>query len=318
METSELQAIAERSRSMREAGIALLLASVVLGAFLFIPLAPTHPAQEVAAAAVAASSTDPAAFADVPIEAKAAIVYDLASGKVLFDKNAEAQLPLASLTKLLTVYTGLTVLGPDAVVTIPEDAVGLGAPQSFSAGEEFTLSDLARITLTGSLNDGAQSIAEAAAAEEGESTAQSLGSEAAALGLSATYAVNGSGLDETTSISGGYGSAYDVARLAGDLAALAPQIAAATTQSSASARSLAGVVHTIQNTNPGVSRAPRLLLSKTGYTDLAGGNLALVFDAGIGHPIAVVVLGSSEDARFTDADALVAATLAYFAGTPSL
>jgi D-alanyl-D-alanine carboxypeptidase len=168
------------------------------------------------------------------------------------------------------------------------------------------------------LNDSAQAIAEAAAQESQESVASLLGSEAAALGLSATYAVNGSGLDETTSISGGYGSARDVAVLAGALASLAPDIAGATTQSSASAASLAGVLHSVKNTNPGVSRAPRLLLSKTGYTDLAGGNLALVFDAGIAHPIAVVVLGSSENARFTDGDALVAATLAYFAGTPSL
>jgi D-alanyl-D-alanine carboxypeptidase len=310
MEMADLKALAERSRTLREAGVALVLGSLVLAIFLFIPLAPEQtPAQE-AAAALAASSTDAAAFAAVPIEAEAAIVYDLSDGRVLFDKNAGAQLPLASLTKLLTVYTGLEVLGPDYVVTIPEDVTRLGAPRAFSAGEQFRLSDLARITLTGSLNDAAQ--------ESQESVASLLGSEAAALGLSATYAVNGSGLDETTSISGGYGSARDVAVLAGALASLAPDIAGATTQSSASAASLAGVLHSVKNTNPGVSRAPRLLLSKTGYTDLAGGNLALVFDAGIAHPIAVVVLGSSENARFTDGDALVAATLAYFAGTPSL
>jgi len=67
-----------------------------------------------------------------------------------------------------------------------------------------------------------------------------------------------------------------------------------------------------------VGTIPRLLLSKTGYTDLAGGNLALVFDAGIMHPIAVIVLGSSKSARFTDGTALVAATLAHFAGVASL
>ncbi|MCX6789964.1 MAG: hypothetical protein NTV60_00350, partial [Candidatus Kaiserbacteria bacterium] len=60
------------------------------------------------------------------------------------------------------------------------------------------------------------------------------------------------------------------------------------------------------------------LLSKTGYTELAGGNLALVFDAGIEHPIAVVVLGSSKEARFTDGTALINATLAHFAGVSSL
>jgi D-alanyl-D-alanine carboxypeptidase (penicillin-binding protein 5/6) len=313
METPDLRTLADRARFMREAGVALLLASVVLAAFLFIPLTPAKPASQ-AAAAVLASTTYPAAFENVPIEAKAAIVYDLSNGQTLYAKNDEAQLPLASLTKLLTVYTALQTLGPGAVVTIPADAVGLGAPESFQAGEQFTLSDLARITLTGSLNDGAQSIAEAAAAAAGEPAGTLLSQSAAQLGLSATFAVNGSGLDLSETESGGYGSARDVARLAGDLVAEAPAIAAATTEGSARASSLAGVVHVATNTNPGVSRAPRLLLSKTGYTDLAGGNLALVFDAGIGHPIAVVVLGSSEDARFTDGDALVAATLAYFSG----
>ena len=66
------------------------------------------------------------------------------------------------------------------------------------------------------------------------------------------------------------------------------------------------------------SAISRLLLSKTGYTDLAGGNLALVFDAGIRHPVAVVVLGSSKEARFTDGIALVNAALAHFAGVTSL
>jgi D-alanyl-D-alanine carboxypeptidase len=74
----------------------------------------------------------------------------------------------------------------------------------------------------------------------------------------------------------------------------------------------------VQNTDPIVKTVPHLLLSKTGFTDLAGGNLALVFDAGIQHPIAVVVLGSTKSARFTDGAALVAATLAHFAGVAHL
>ena len=54
-----------------------------------------------------------------------------------------------------------------------------------------------------------------------------------------------------------------------------------------------------------------LIASKTGYTDLAGGNLVIAFDAGFNHPIIVSVLGSTIDGRFTDAEALVWAALAY-------
>jgi D-alanyl-D-alanine carboxypeptidase len=315
MDSSELQQLAKRTRSMREAGIALLLASGLLAIFLFIPLAPrTLPAPAI----TVATSTVPDAFAQVPLEAKAAIVYDLATKEVLYEKNAGAQLPLASLTKLLTVYAALSELSPNTPITIPADATKVDAPRVFNAGQTFSLADLARLTLTASLNDGAAAIAEATAASESRTQAEALAGAAAALDLAQTYAVNGSGLDMSTSVSGGYGSAADLAVLAGALADKAPAIAAATTQSSAKAVSAGGTAFTVVNTDPVVGTIPSILLSKTGYTDLAGGNLVLVFDAGIKHPIAVVVLGSSKTARFTDGTALVAATLAHFAGVASL
>jgi len=315
MDTVELQELAKRSRTMREAGIALIVASCLLTVFLFIPLAPkTVPAAQ----ATVATSTIPDAFATIQVEAKAAIVYDLVTKQTLYAKNADAQLPLASLTKLLAVYAALTELSPNTPVTIPADVTGLDAPRAFNAGQTFLLKDLARLTLTASLNDGAAAIIEAAAARQNRSQNEALASAAAALNLSQTYAVNGSGLDVNTAVSGGYGSAYDLARLAGALVAEAPDIAAATTQSSAQAVSAGGTSFNVKNTDPVVGTIPRLLLSKTGFTDLAGGNLALVFDAGIGHPIAVVILGSSQKARFTDGTALVAATLAHFSGVASL
>jgi D-alanyl-D-alanine carboxypeptidase len=139
---------------------------------------------------------------------------------------------------------------------------------------------------------------------------------AAAAHLSQTYAVNGTGLDESDSLSGGYGSARDVARLASELLVVAPNIARATTKSSVTVTSAQGTTHTLPNTDIDVEHFPNLLLSKTGYTDLAGGNLAIVFDAGLNHPVAVVVLGSTEEDRFTDVNELVNATLAHFATTP--
>lgn len=296
---------------MRETGIALVIASGLLALFLFIPLGSkkTPPAAVVSV---------PDAFAHVPIEAKAAIVYDLATKETLYAKNADAQLPLASLTKLLTIYAALVELSPDTPITIHADATLLDAPRAFSAGQTLSLSDLARLTLTASLNDGAAAIASATAARQNLSQSAMLAGAAAALALSQTYAVNGSGLDANAAVSGGYGSAHDLAVLAGALVERAPDIAGATTRSSAQAVSAGGTLFKVKNTDPIVNTIPRLLLSKTGYTDLASGNLVLVFDAGINHPIAVIVLGSSVKARFTDGAALVAAALAHFAGVASL
>lgn len=316
MDSFDLQKLALRSRFMHETGIALLFASGLLSLFLFIPLTPD--ATTVSAPITIATSTTPNVFAQIPLEAKAAIVYDLALGETLYAKNADAQLPLASLTKLLTVYTALTKISPNAVIAIPSEAIHLDGPHAFSAGQTLTLADLARLTLVASLNDGAAAIAIATASHENRSQQEALAGAAAALGLSQTYAVNGHGLDVNPAVSGGYGSAYDLARLAGALVEQSPMIAAATTQEFAQAVSEGGTSFKVKNTDPIVGTIPRLLLSKTGYTDLAGGNLVIVFDAGIRHPIAIVVLGSSLKARFTDSTQLIAATFAHFAGVPSL
>lgn len=315
METSELREIAEQTRTMRDIGTALVFASLLLAVFLFIPHQPeVSPSQAVAVA----TSTAPDAFAKTALAAEAAIVYDLVTGETLYAKNVDAQLPLASLTKLLTVYAAVMQLEPRTPITISTGATQLSAPRAFSPGQTFALDDLARLTLTASLNDGAAAIIEATAVQGNRTQTAALAGAAAALSLSQTYAVNGSGLDVSTAVSGGYGSARDLARLSGALVAQAPDIALATTKDSVQAVSDKGKIFTVKNTDPIVDTIPHLLLSKTGYTDLAGGNLALVFDVGLGHPIAIIVLGSSKHERFTDGTALVKATLAHFAGVSVL
>lgn len=317
MDSSDLQKLALRPRFMRETGIALLFASGLLTLFLFIPLTLT-PSETVSAPITVATSTPPNAFAQIPLEANAAIVYDLALGETLYAKNSDAQLPLASLTKILTVYAALTELAPNTPVTITAEATNLDGPHAFRTGQIFSLDDLARLTLVASLNDGAAAIIQATASQGNRSQYAALAGAAAALGLSQTYAVNGHGLDMSAMVSGGYGSARDLARLAGALVEKSPSIAAATTREYAEAVSKGGTTFKVKNTDPIVDTIPGLILSKTGYTDLAGGNLVLVFDVGINHPVAAVVLGSSMKARFTDGAMLIAATFAHFAGVQSL
>ena len=303
-----------QTRLMQEAGIGLIFCSMILALFFIISLGLSPSFQTYNVIAV----SPPDSFAHVPLEARAAIVYDLATHTTLFAKEAGAQVPLASLTKLLTVVGALNELGPNFPITLSQNDELVDTPRRFVPGDTLALSDLARLTLTASLNDGASAIATAAAEREGTTTSSMLAAAASALGLEETYALNGSGLDVSPNLAGGYGSARDVAVLAGALVDKAPEVALATTLPKSSARTEKGKTYEILNTNPTVAYTPRLLLSKTGYTDLAGGNLALVFDAGINHPVAIVVLGSTEFARFTDGEALVAATLAHFSNIASL
>ncbi|HEY0948023.1 MAG TPA: serine hydrolase [Candidatus Paceibacterota bacterium] len=307
----------EKRHQKKQAATALVAGTAVLGLMgLLMPLfAKEEQAAPVAEAPVPQIAVNPEAFSGADVGGKAAIVYDLTTGEVLFEKNSRSQLPLASLTKLLTVYAAADALSPDATVTITDSALLPEGESGFVLGERFRFDELAKLALVSSSNDATAAIAEAASIARATSGKNLLAGAAATAGLSQTYALNGTGLDESLSVSGGYGSAKDVAVLAGKLLEKAPEIAQATVETSFSIQSLEGVTHRLPNTNQDVVRVPGILLSKTGFTDLAGGNLAVVYDAGIGHPVAVVVLGSSREGRFADVRSLIARTDAYFAGT---
>ena len=64
-----------------------------------------------------------------------------------------------------------------------------------------------------------------------------------------------------------------------------------------------------KNTDYLVNDLAGFMAGKTGYSDLAGGNLAIVLDKGYGHPIIIVVLGSNFEGRFRDAKNLYEAVI---------
>jgi D-alanyl-D-alanine carboxypeptidase len=244
-------------------------------------------------------------FENLSLEAQAAYVFDKRTGKVLFAKNEEAQLPLASLTKVMTALVASEVPG-DTVVS--------------EGGERWSLKNLLEYTLVVSSNSGASAIAGAGGAlflnqrkdTESEDTdffIKKMNEEARTLHLSQTFYLNPSGLDVDENLSGAYGSAKDMALLFNHVLKEKPALMEATTYGSLRFDSLDGTSHLAKNTNLDAHTIPGLLASKTGYTDLAGGNLVIAFDAGLAHPVIVAVLGSSQEGRFTDVEKLVAASL---------
>lgn len=285
------------------AGIACFaLAALLLVAYAprFFTPAPKEEAKELV----------PDAYAKVALSAKAAIVYDLVTGEVLYEHNAQAQLPLASLTKMLTIYAAFNVLA-EKKIPITEHSLAQEGDSGFSEGQSFNFTELAKLAMVGSSNDAAEAIADFAERSSVRGGTL-LAGVASTLGLSQTYVINGTGLDQNAALSGGYGSAYDIAVLAGAFLQTIPEVARATTKAQITSTSLEGRSYTLKNTNPHAESIPGLLLSKTGFTDLAGGNLAIVYDAGMYHPIAIVVLGSTRDDRFLDVYNLVRATGRYF------
>lgn len=309
-----MKAYIRKHKNWLQPVLALLGGTIIIAIVVSVHAAQA-PKPVVATPMATTTPAGPDAFSSVRIIGQAAVVYDLKTGHVLYSENGDAQLPLASLTKLLTTYAAVIALPQKASVVITQSALDQEGESGFTIGESFALDDLARLALVASSNDAAEAIAEAAESKRSMTGRQLLANAAATAGLEHTYALNGTGLDENATQAGAYGSARDIAILAGALLQKAPRIAQATAEPSITIRSLEGVSHTLPNTNQDAVHVPGILLSKTGYTDLAGGNLVVVFDTAIGHPVAVVVLGSTRDGRFTDVERLVRATLAHFAGT---
>jgi D-alanyl-D-alanine carboxypeptidase len=251
-------------------------------------------------------------FVGMEVEAKSAVVWDAREDRVLFAKNENTQLPLASLAKIMTARVALLGGGDVAVVT--RKAISEEGDSGLLVGEKWRMSDLARLTLVSSSNDGASSLAAAwvgAEKVQGETTSfvETMNEETRSLGLNETYFLNETGLDISPSLSGAYGSAKDIAKLFYSTVAMYPEIFEATSRREFKTLSLENRAHEFKNTNTEVEKTIGIIASKTGFTDIAGGNLAILIDVGINHPIAIVVLGSSERGRFHDIKKLADAAI---------
>lgn len=264
----------------------------------------------------AAAAAAPQAFEAVPLTADAAIVIDLTSGKTLYEYNADAQLPLASITKVPMALAVAEVLPMSERIQIPFDTEFTIGAQRLLQGEVWTVRDIMHYTLVASSNGGAEILAHAAdaalrakyaAAPEGGAALWRMNRLAQDLGLSQTYFLNVSGLDASATQSGAYGSARDVAKIFAYAASTSPDVFAATAREDLLLAE-GGARATAFNTNEALGSIPGLIMGKTGYTDLAGGNLAVVFDVGLAHPVVAVVLGSTHEGRFDDMRRLVDAT----------
>ena len=180
---------------------------------------------------------------------------------------------------------------------------------------------LLQYTLVGSSNDGATAVASSVGitgknepSKENEAAfVGEMNLEAQRLGLSTLRFSNPSGLDVDKTEAGAYGSAQDISSLLTKAVASNPEIFEPTRYASFQTASVANTIHKTKNTNELVDAIPGFIAGKTGSSDLAGGNLAVIFDAGLGRPIAIAVLGSTPGGRFSDMKKLVAASLATVA-----
>jgi D-alanyl-D-alanine carboxypeptidase len=281
--------------------LATAFVAIAFGTGTFVVL-QTHalPASNAAAAITSMQQLNPG-----PLLAQAAIVYDPSDGEVLYQKNADAALPLASITKLMTADIILSTEPPDTSVTLTRDDLAVvsdTADKEFHIGDTLPLSDLIQFGLIASSNVAIQAAAESL----GSGYLDRMNDVAQSLGFSKTHFNNPTGLDINESTSGAYSSAYDVGRLAALFYRQYPKYFESTQRPNVS---LVVDGRTLQATATGAPllSLPGFVGAKTGYTDLAGGNIVAVFDIEIGHPLVAVVLGSTADGRFSDIKSLITA-----------
>jgi len=257
-------------------------------------------------------------FSNVDVEANAYVVYDINHKTIVASRNKDVQLPLASLSKIMTALLAMETLGEDQIITINNDNLAIDGDSGLVEGERWNVKDLLEFTLIVSSNDGANALASAVSSIKRDGNDNKIdfknlmNAKAKELDLDQTYFLNESGLDiDEYTQSGSYGSSYDVARLFSYAITKYPELFGSTIDKEIVVTSENSYIHDVKNTNQETLSIPFILASKTGYTDLAGGNLVVAFDAGMMQPYIIAVLGSSKDGRFTDVNKLYNATIDY-------
>jgi serine-type D-Ala-D-Ala carboxypeptidase (penicillin-binding protein 5/6) len=262
----------------------------------------------VLAGALAAAVHSSAAAATLSVDARAYEVVNAATGEVVSARNPRARLPMASITKLMTVLVALEHAKLDDVVTVDPDAAGItGSGVRLRSGERITVRDLVEAALIQSANDAAVALAAHVSRGNEDAFVALMNQKARQLGLRSTHFARADGLDATGHVS----SAHDLNRLA-QAAMRDPEIrkvVAVRNTTIAGGRSL----HTW---NDLLGSFPGLIGVKTGHTSNAGW-CQVAAARGPGFTIYATILGSpSRSARNEDLAELLSLGLSSYRLAP--
>lgn len=164
------------------------------------------------------------------VEAKAAILIEPSTGKVLFTQNEHQRLPPASITKTMTMLLVLEAVAEgrlnwDEPIIASRNAARMGGSQIYlKEGEIFTAKELFKAVVVKSANDASTALAEHLAGST-EAFIAAMNQKAKALGLQNTNFMNVTGLPEPNH----YSSAYDLAIIARELLLKYPEVLQFTT-----------------------------------------------------------------------------------------
>jgi D-alanyl-D-alanine carboxypeptidase (penicillin-binding protein 5/6) len=235
-----------------------------------------------------------------PIDAAAAVLADLDTGRVLFDLNGNERRPIASITKIMTALLVIEETNPTEIVTTSANAAsgsGFGiSGLGLQPGERIRIQELLYALMLQSANDAAVALAEHVSGSV-NGFVQRMNRRARALGMDGTQFASPNGLDDD-----GYSSARDLARL---------------TRTAFEARGFASIVATRFHTVRSLDAEPRMVQNrnallwlypgstgvKTGFTTPAGFCIVAAAERGDRRLVAVILGEPGEP--FSDAAALL-------------
>ena len=248
------------------------------------------------------------------LECRAAILMEPETGRVLYEKAPDERMPIASITKLMTLLLTFEAirggkLTLDTPVPVSEHAYHMGGSQIWlEPGEQFTLDEMLRAICVSSANDAAVAVAELVGGSEPVFVEQ-MNARAAELGMTNTTFRNACGLDTEGHLS----TARDVAVLSRYLLNTCPELLHYTGIWTDSLRN--GQTQLV-NTNKLLRRYSGITGLKTGTTSGAGVCISASATRD-GLTLIAVVLGSPSSAdRFHSATTLLDYGFANYAAAP--
>lgn len=233
------------------------------------------------------------------VNAKSAVLMDVATGTVLYEKNAHEALAPASVTKVMTMLLIMEAVDSGKIaltdtVTASEAAAAKGGSQIYlKAGETMSVSDMLKSIAVSSANDCACAMAEHICGSEG-AFVEAMNRRAKELGMQDTHFVNCTGLDDDDSAKLHRTSAYDIALMSRELLKNHPDIQKYTTIWMDTVRNGA---FGLSNTNKLIRFYPGATGLKTGYTAGAGYCLSASAQKEGMELIAVVMGAKTSQAR---------------------
>ena len=260
-------------------------------------------ADEAALVSAPAAQETAAAVEGLSLTCRAAVLVEPESGRVLYEKNPDERMPIASITKLMTllltfeaIHGGKLTL--DTLVPVSEHAYHMGGSQIWlEPGEQFTLDEMIKAICVSSANDAAVAVAELVGGSE-QGFVQMMNDRAAELGMTNTTFHNACGLDTEGHLS----TARDVAIMSRQILTTCPEVLHYT---GIWTDTLRGGATQLVNTNKLLRRYNGITGLKTGTTGGAGVCISASATRDGLNLIAVVLGAPSSKDRFEAATTLL-------------